>query len=178
MTGLKATAELALTRDQIKAMRHADTAVFRWDTAEKGVGVLELRKEVNRNDGFGPDVLRVEVRTRLGVANHGCEAAGADPAWSLRPAISGSWLIQRLSSHAAWTTMAGQLRPGDTLVQAWVVDNRNELLKCAGLTLHELKVRVERPVASGAVRAYTYMIEAGVRDPFGPADEVKRMVGA
>jgi len=169
------TTDVALTREKIKAIRNAEVAVFRWKADDHGAGTLVLTKTRERTDGFGPDELRVEVPTIVGVQNYG-SGGSPEAASNLAPATSGSWAILDVDVRAEWNTMANQLREGDTLVQEWIVDNRNDLLMHARLTMHELKVRVERPMTDGRTRVYRYLLAAAVRDPFGMGDQVKRQV--
>jgi hypothetical protein len=170
------TPERKLNREQVKAIRNADAAVFRWNANDHGAGMLVLTKEVERADGFGSNELRVEIPTTVHVQNYGLDRGAADTARNLLPATGGSWVILSLPYHAEWSTIANQLRVADSLVQEWVVDNRNDLLKQAELTLHELKLTIERPATGGRTKTYTYLLEAGVRDPRGLGDAVERAV--
>jgi hypothetical protein len=151
----------ALTREQIKAMRAADGVVAHW-----GAGVddeLVLSKDVERPDGFGRESLRVRIPTpRVIVANYGSGglASGDEREYALAPAISGSWYLGSLSVRAEWATFARFVRAGDELVQEWVVDNRNLHIMRAGVTAHELKVRVERPAKNGRVEVFGFMLDA------------------
>lgn len=168
----------ALLREQLKAIRNADSAVFRWE--EQGgnryevTGTLVLSKQVKRTDGFGEDELRVEIPTRVIVSNYGVRDYEEEADYSLTRAVAGTWVLLSTQVTPEWATMARFLKPGDVLVQEWVVDNRNLLLKRAGLTAHELKIRVERPEKDDRIKVYTFMLDATVCQPLGPGGPVTR----
>lgn len=160
-----------ITREQLKALRNADTAVFRWTAVEGGTtGILDLTKEVERGDGFGRDTLRVEIPANARVQNYGQSGFSGDPEGSkLRRANGGDWVLLSLKVRPEWCTFAQFLRPGDVVSQEWTVDNRNSLLKRAHLTAHEIKVRVERKG-----KLHTFILDSCVCDPHSTADCVTR----
>lgn len=160
-----------ITREQLKALRNATAAVFRWDAVEGGTtGTLDLSKEVQRGDGFGSDTLRVEIPVSARVQNYGGHRFSDDPEDSkLRRAIGGDWVLLTLKVSPEWCTFAQFLRPGDVVSQEWTVDNRNDLLKRAHLTAHEIKVRVERKG-----KLHTFILDSCVCDPHSTADRVTR----
>lgn len=153
----------ALTREQVKAMRAADGAVLRFNrTQEDQADEIVLSKDVERSDGFGRETLQVRIAARALVQNYGSGglASGDEHEYALAPAISGSWYLSSLSVRAEWATFARFVRAGDELVQEWVVDNRNLHIMRAGVTVHELKVRVERPARNGRVEVFGFMLDA------------------
>jgi hypothetical protein len=153
----------ALTREQIKAMRAADGAVLRFSHDQTvQVDEIVLSKDVERPDGFGRESLRVRIPARAIVQNYGSGglASGDEREYALAPAISGSWYLGSLSVRAEWATFARFVRAGDELVQEWVVDNRNLHIMRAGVTAHELKVRVERPAKNGRIEVFGFMLDA------------------
>lgn len=164
--------DTALTREQVKAIRNADTVVLRWDhTDSERPDVLELVKETERTDGFGREDIRLPLPCPARVANYGQSTLGEEGE-RLRKAISGDWVILNVQHQDEYRTFASFIKPGDALEQSWVVDNRNSLLKEAGLTLHELKLRVLR--GGDQVKVYTFMLDASVLNPHNTADRVRR----
>jgi hypothetical protein len=163
-----------LTTTHIRAMRAADTAVLRFNVAENQ-GLLELQKDVARQDGFGAETLRVRVDAPAVLTNYGKHAYPDDPPDSpLERAIAGNWVLQTLSVSPVWATLVALLRAGDRLEQIWWVDNRNALLTGARLTKHDLALRVQRSRKKGSPRLLTVRLDSVVVNPYGTADPVTR----
>ena len=166
-----------LTRDQVKAMRAADTAVLRFTTTEPDANVLELVKEVERPDGFGRETLRVQIPARAIVQNYGGGACGIAADRPLAAAIQGDWVLLSLSVRPEWQTLAHFVRAGDTLEQEWVIDNRSESLAQAHVTMHEIKLRVLRPVGNDPnprVRVFSFLLDAHAEPDSGYSSAIRR----
>lgn len=171
--------DAALTREQLKTIRNADSAVLRWNHKETDKpDVLELVKEIKEPNGFGSYDLRVQLPCPARVANYGGDRYPEDAdSDRLDRAVSGDWVLLYIRHHDEWNTFAHFLKPGDRLEQEWTVDNRNELLKKARLTHHEVKIRIRRTVTLKGVereRVYTFMLDSAVQNPYNLADNVRR----
>lgn len=175
MTTVTTTTE-GLTKDEIKAFRNADSAVFRWEAIPGGTkGTIDLGKEVERGDGYGRDTLRVQIDAPAGVQNYGGSTFSDDPEGSrLDPAVRGDWVLLSLSVSRDWATIGAFLKPGDVLTQVWTVDNRNTLLKRARLTRHDLALTVTRAPEGRPAKRFVFNVASAVLDPYNLADHVRR----
>jgi hypothetical protein len=69
-------------------------------------------------------------------------------------------VLQNLKVTPEWVTLAHFVRAGDELKQEWTIDNRSEPLVRLGVTVHELKLRVQRPLKNGRANVYSFMLDA------------------
>lgn len=148
-----------LSRENIRAIRHADSVVLRWTQDEDKrwhhTGHLDLTKKVDDGTGFKHNI-HVQIPTEVMVNSY------SSSPHRLAPAIRGDWVILYIKHHPEWQTFAQLLKAGDRLVQEWVVDNRNTCLKEARLTQHEVKLRVFRPTKDGQAKVFTFLLDTCV----------------
>lgn len=154
---------MALTRDQIKAMKNAEHVVFHREHREgepaKDYAIASRRHDPG--DGFGERELIVTIPI-AGSLFETYELPGdGDIAWA-------SGVGRRYC--AEWATVLEFLRVGDELIARFVLGNNSETLKDAGLSHDEFKVEIVRTGKTGS-RRFTFWLD----DIIAPTHSSARM---
>lgn len=142
---------MPLTRDEIKAMKHASTVAFHHQhrPGEEPRDYAIASRDHDPGDGFGSRELRVEIPI------HACRFQP----YSLDGEGDIVWATGVCRRYVPeWHTFADMLRPGDDIVALFVLGNNSETLKSAGLSHDEFKLEIIRTTKSGS-RSMTFWID-------------------
>lgn len=163
---------MALTREELLALRHADDSVsFYWSEvgAESGDSrsFAIARKRVNPGDGFPERTITSVIPLSEPIFT----IYDQDGSNRGRPrSCYTSANCPRVNPE--WQTILHFLRAGDVLIPEWIGGNTNELTRAAGLTYDEFRLRVQRPAANGRFRILTFILNHMVTK----ADSSARMI--
>lgn len=148
----------ALSTDQVMALRHADSIVFRFDLAVGGFSQIEARKSVDTGDGFGRRELHVTapagspVITDYGASHTSetditewCQVFGSAQFW---PALVTAFTV---------------LKAGDTIRPRVTANSNGRLLDEAGLALDEFAIEIVRPKPNGSAARFHFLLDTIVR---------------
>jgi hypothetical protein len=146
------TTTTGITREELKALRGADTIVFRWNTELRGADYGPIGSSIcatlshDPGDGFGKRELSVSVPAVTPVVidygNNGTPAGAC-------AVFSSAKFCPELVTALQFA------RTGDLLVPEYVCSNNSETLRDAGLHMDETKLRVRR-----GGKTYTFMLHA------------------
>jgi hypothetical protein len=136
--------DLALTAENLKALRGADSVWFKHETACGDKTYVAATKRFDPKDGFGERDLTAYVPATPKFTlydRNGSSGRRAAPTTAFYSAASAKF-------HPEWTTAAKLLKAGDRLVLHWTTDS-NKRVVAAGLTLVEFRLEVRRATAKG-----------------------------
>ena len=163
----------ALTREQLKALKNADSIVFRFHSEdsphvtdrELPATWIEAIKTINPGDGFGERDRRVEIPTGQALLH----------SYNQGVIQYASWVFLHTDrSHPLGTLIHGFLRAGDRLQPEFVAGNNNDHVRDAGLTVDEVHLRVERgPLDDPSkVKRFRFMLDTCVYPPHSLARNI------
>lgn len=152
------TIDTGLSREHLKALRNADTIVahhygeaFKYIDAGEGRTLpatwFECIKEYDPKDGFGKRDIRVSVPVEPASLRVFTDRS-ADEGEVMndrRPVSHAVWLLySRFSDSPAHTLVHDILRVGDRITPKWTLNNNNDIVREAGLTVDEFSVEIIR----------------------------------
>jgi hypothetical protein len=138
---------MALTREDVKALREATTVVFGYsvESTYDGDGVASKRTDIRAIKRLDAQscVWSSDLTRNILAAGSMITAFDRDlgPAESVRSACTSISVAQH---DEAWRTVVGLLRVGDEIVLRWYLGNDTPAMREAGIALDELHLIVQR----------------------------------
>ena len=139
MTSTSDIAAAVLTKDDVKALRQCDRAIF---TLQDGKTTVRCVRETKNPGPFDP-------KERTYTIEH-CDSRVCDYDGHRWTADEGAYACYasayggKHNEASSFTTAAALIRPGDHLTLKWVAGNNNDYLRDAGLTHDELYLSIHR----------------------------------
>lgn len=135
-----------ITKQDIQAMKTCDSVVFR---TRDGKDTIECSKKVN-------DVWEQEKKHVIEVS-HICTLYG-EPGRELDNAFT---MIHSAQWNPVYLSIAGLLRPDDSIKLEWIGSNNNQYLDNANLYQDRLDLQIHRPMKSGH-KVMTFTIDNSI----------------
>jgi hypothetical protein len=146
-----------LTQQDIRALRHADSIVFR---QYNGQGTMEAIKDGSHTpDGFEQ---KHYVYVECGIADYGNDGSLTEDGYvRLTPETATCFHMENTPQYdQAVTTILRRLGTGDTLRLVWTRDNNSEIIRNAGLHVDSVKLEVSKK--GDPKRRETYLVDVAV----------------
>lgn len=155
---MNTTIDQGITAEQLKALRNADTIVFRYSPEAT---TIEAVRSVDPSDGYGERDLRVSIPVEDAVVtNYACQNPVDGSLF--RTVSSAAWVLGASQYNATVSTFLRQiLRKGDRIRPVFVAGNDSAAVRDAKLTVDELHVNLDR----GQGRALTFSLDHWVGRP-------------
>jgi hypothetical protein len=145
----------ALTADDLKTLRSADSLCFHW---KDGATFVCAFRHLPAKGAYPATDVRADI------ALDDAQIVEYD---KTRTPRSASWVITSSRYHAELMTVFGLLRPGDRLRPRWVSSNNNDHVDRIGHATEEFRLLIHRSGAKGKTSVLTFLIETVTTGRYG-----------
>lgn len=158
---------VALTRDDIKALRNAASIVFRFNLDNDRYGPIgsfvEANIEHDPGDGFGKRELRKSIPINPAHVTNYSDRGEAKGACEV---FTSARYVPQLA------TLFTLLKPGDELHPRWTAGNDTDVVRERGVTIDEFAVRVRRPGKAGKA-SFEFLLHCQVTTPHSQSRNIR-----